>query len=75
MKKALRQYLESQIDFVRKSLDGEDDLGQRNNICWYALQRGLGATDLAKQSGVDCDIADMLLTIYHEKLKEMERAV
>ena len=51
MKEKLAKYFEQELTYTRAGLLNETDLIQRNNICWYAMQRGLGATQFAQMCG------------------------
>lgn len=72
MKEKLKQFFETEMHYVKVGLEGETDLGQRNNICWYARQRALGAVDMAQLCGMDFNTAEKMFGEYCNKLEEME---
>ena len=71
IRKSLEEYLEVELNTVERQFADEDNFIQRNNLCWYAIQRGYGAIDLAVLLGLDLKIADELNTKYRNKLEEL----
>jgi hypothetical protein len=51
MKEKLADYFKQELTYTKVALLNETDPVQRNNICWYAMQRGLGATQFAQMCG------------------------
>lgn len=52
MKEKLAEFFEQELTYTRIGLLNETDPIQRGNICWYAMQRGLGATQFAQMCGM-----------------------
>lgn len=71
----LKEYLETELHYTRVGLDKEDDLIRRDDICWYARQRGLGATQFANSLGVPYNEVEAVFNWYCERLEEMKNAV
>ena len=71
----LKEYLEIELYCTKVVLDKEDDLIRRDDICWYAMQRGLGATQFVKALSSSHDEIEAVLEWYIERLEEMKNAV
>ena len=71
MKEKLKQYLETEKIYVRAGLLHKNDIEQKNKICWYAIQRALGAIDMAQMCGLDYDTAEKMFYSYCDELKSM----
>lgn len=52
MKQKLAEFFKQELTYTRVGLLNETDPIQRGNICWYAVQRGLGATQFAQMCGM-----------------------
>jgi hypothetical protein len=52
MKEKLAEFFKQELTYTRVGLLNETDPIQRSNICWYAMQRGLGATQFAQMCGM-----------------------
>lgn len=72
MKKKLADYFKQELTYTKVALLNEDDTIQRNNICWYALQRGLGATQFAQMCGVEYVYAEAMFEQYKMMLEKLE---
>ena len=72
MKEKLKQYLETEKIYVRAGLLHKDDTEQKNKICWYAIQRALGAVDMAQLCGLDSVTAEKMFFNYCDELKGMK---
>ena len=72
MKEKLADFLETEKVYVKVGLDKEDDPKRRNDICWYARQRALGAVDMAQMCGLDYDTAEKMFYGYCDELERME---
>ena len=48
----LWEYLETELYYVKESLEKEKNLAERSSICWYAIQRGLGACQFAQMASL-----------------------
>ena len=71
IRKKLEEYLEVELHTVERDFMNEDNFIQRNNLCWYAIQRGYGAINLAMLLGLDLKTADEMNTKYRNKLEEL----
>ena len=69
MEEKLREFFESEISSTSASLSKEQNITERNNICWYALQRGLGAVQLAQMCGMKFQDAERMYEEYKLKLE------
>ena len=69
MEEKLREFFEAEISSTAASLEKERNLVERNNICWYALQRGLGAVQLAQMCGMKFQDAERMYEEYKLKLE------
>ena len=72
MKKKLAAFFKQELTYTRVALLNEDDTIQRNNICWYALQRGLGAIKFAQMCGVEYVYAEAMFEQYKMMLEKLE---
>ena len=75
MKEKLKQFFEIELYYTKEGLDKERDFIQRNNICWYAMQRGLGASTFAEMCGLSYEDVEKMFEDYKNKLEEMQYAV
>ena len=71
MEKNLTEFFETEMAYVKVGLAGEDDLIQRNNICWYARQRALGAIYMAQICGLDYQTTEAMFYAYVEQLDQL----
>ena len=71
IRKKLEEYLEVELNTVERDLMNEDDFIQRNSLCWYAIQRGYGAINLAMLLGLDLKVADEMNTWYRNNLEKL----
>jgi hypothetical protein len=71
IRKKLEEYLEVELNTVERQFVDEDNFIQRNNLCWYAIQRGYGALSLAVLLGLDQSIADEINTWYRNNLEKL----
>ena len=69
MEEKLREFFEAEVNFTTASLSKESNFVERNNICWYALQRGLGAVQLAQMCGMNFQDAERMYEEYKMKLE------
>ena len=69
MEEKLREFFEAEISSTAASLSKEQNLVEQNNICWYALQRGLGAVQLAQMCGMNFQDAERMYEEYKMKLE------
>lgn len=72
MKEKLVEYLETELHYTKVGLEKEDDRIRRSDICWYAMQRGLGATQFAQMCGMAYSEVEPLFEDYKKKLEEMQ---
>lgn len=71
IRKKLEEYLEVELNTVKRDFMNEDDFIQRNNLCWYAIQRGYGAFNLAMLLGLDLKVVDEMNIEYRNKLEKL----
>ena len=69
MEEKLREFFEVEISSTVASLDKERNIVERNNICWYAMQRGLGAVQLAQLCRMKFQDAERMYEEYKLKLE------
>lgn len=69
MEEKLKEFFETEINYAAASLSKEQNLVERNNICWYAMQRGLGAVQLAQLCGMKFQDAERMYEEYKLKLE------
>ena len=69
MKEKLKQFFETEFHYVQVGLDREDDTKRRNDICWYARQRALGAVSMAQMCGMDYEEAEKMFYEYCDILE------
>lgn len=68
----LKNYLESELNWVKIEIKQCDDLKYRSDVCWYALQRGLGASQLAQMYGDPFGKVEKIFEEFRYRLKEIE---
>ena len=61
----LEKFYETELFYLKVALDGEPDL-DRNHLCWYSMQRCLGAAELAEM----CDADEKTIETLYERTKE-----
>ena len=73
----LRKYLETELNYARVGLENETSLKYRSDICWYAIQRGLGASQFLDfvDDSVNYQQVEDLFNWYKAELEMMESAV
>ena len=69
MEEKLKEFFETEINYATASLSNERSITGRNNICWYAMQRGLGAVELAQMCGMKFQDAERMYEEYKLKLE------
>ena len=69
----LDEYYQMELRYLAVALDHEDDLIQRSNICWYCLQRCLGAAEFAEHCGADVSTIEAMYEGIKQKITEMEK--
>ena len=72
MKEKLRQYFETEKVYIKAGLRNEANIEQVNKICQYAMQRALGAIDIAQMCGLDYDTAEKMFYNYCHELERMK---
>lgn len=75
MKQKLANFFKTELHYTKVGLEKEDDLIHRGNICWYAIQRGLGASAFAQMCGLSYEEVEAMFNQYKAELEEMEYAV
>lgn len=71
MKEKLAKFFKQELHYTKVGLNHEDDLIQRNNICWYAMQRGLGATQFAQMCGMRYLDVEPMFEQYKKDLEDL----
>lgn len=74
VKKELENYFKTDLVYVRAGLDGEQDMKQRSDICWYAMQRALGAVQLAQMLGLPFNEVEPMYENYKMILEDLQYA-
>ena len=72
MKEKLEKFLDTDFFYVTKGLENEDDLKRRNEICWYARQRALGACEFANSLGLNSAEVTAVFGNYCDRLERAE---
>ena len=72
VKKELEKYFETDLVYVRAGLDNEPDVISRSDICWYAMQRALGAIQLAQMLGLPFSEAEPMYENYKMILEDLQ---
>lgn len=75
MKQKLADFFETELYYTKVGLEKEKDLIHRGNICWYAMQRGLGASTFAQMCGLSYNEVEVMFEDYKKKLEEMQYEV
>ena len=71
MEEKLAKYFEQELTYTRVGLLNETDPAERNRICWYAMQRGLGATQFAQMCGARYLDVESMFEQYKAMLERM----
>ena len=69
----LDEYFKTELRYLEIALNNETDLIQRSNICWYTLQRCLGASQFAELCGVPYSLIEAMYEGVRQKVNEMEK--
>ncbi len=72
MKEKLKQFFETEKTYVKVGLLHADDAKRRNEICWYARQRALGAIDMAQMCGLPYEDAEQMFNEYCWRLEGLK---
>ena len=75
MKEKLCELFKQELTYTRVGLLNETDPIQRSKICWYAMQRGLGATQLVQMCGVQYFEAEAMFEQYKKMLEDLRHEV
>lgn len=75
MKEKLAVFFETELHYTEVGLKRETNAVERGNICWYAIQRGLGATTFAQMCGMAFEEAEPMFEEYKQKVEEMRYAL
>ena len=68
----LSAYYQQEINYTKVALINETDPIERGRICWYCLQRGLGACQFAQSLGMTFETAEALFEGLRATLKLLE---
>ena len=71
MEKNLTEFFETEMAYAKVGLEHATDIIQKNNTCWYAQQRALGAVSMAQICGLDYQIAEAMFYAYVEQLDQL----
>lgn len=69
MKEKLAEFFNQELIYTMIGLDREKDPKYRSDICWYAIQRGLGATTFAQMCGMTFEEVELMYEEYKKKLE------
>ena len=72
MRDQLISYYQQELHYTKAGLANEANPVERGKICWYALQRCLGACQFAQAMGLPFEIAEMLFEAVRANLQEIE---
>lgn len=72
VREQLIAYYQQELNYTKVGLINEADPIERDKICWYALQRCLGACQFAQMMGLPFEIAEMLFEAMRNNLQELE---
>lgn len=75
MKEKLEQFFETELHYVEAGFKRETNAVERSNICWYSIQRGLGASTFAQMCGMTFEEAESMFEEYKQKVEAMRYAV
>jgi hypothetical protein len=68
----LNEYYQQEYRYTKVALVGETNPIERGKICWYCLQRCLGACQYAQMLGLRFETAEGLFEAQRELLKILE---
>lgn len=68
----LSAYYQQEINYTKVALVNETDIIERGKICWYCLQRCLGACQYAQMLGMRFETAEALFEGQRAILNELE---
>lgn len=71
MMKELEKYFETDLVYVKVGLSKETDPKCRRDICWNAMQRALGAVQLAQMLGLSFNEAETMYENYKKTLEDL----
>lgn len=75
MEQKLIEYLKTELSYTRVGMEKETDIFKKDNIVWYARQRGLGATQFANSLGMEFSKVEAIFDWYQNELEEMKNAL
>ena len=75
MKEKLAEFFKQELTYTQVGLLNETDLIRRSDICWYAMQRGLGATQFAQMCGMRYFDAELMFEQYKKMLENLRYEV
>lgn len=75
MKEKLAEFFKQELTYTRIGLLNETDPIQRGNICWYAMQRGLGATQFAQMCGMRYLEVEPMYEQYKKMVEDLQYEV
>jgi hypothetical protein len=72
VREQLIAYYQQELNYTKVGLVKETNPIERGKMCWYALQRCLGACQFAQMMGLPFEIAEMLFEAMRTNLQELE---
>lgn len=69
MKDKLKEFFYTELHYTKTGLANENDPVTRSNICWYAVQRGLGACQFAQMCGMKFQEVEQMFEEYKMELE------
>ena len=72
MKEKLKEYLQTELHYIKVGMAKEMSLVRIENIAWYGRQRGLGATQFANSLGMDFQEAEAIFEWYVNEIEVLK---
>ena len=72
MEQKLIDYLKIELNYTRVGIEKATDIFKKDEIAWYARQRGLGATQFANSLGMEFSKAEAIFNWYQNELEGLK---
>ncbi len=72
MEQKLIDYLKIELNYTKVGIEKAPDIFKKDEIAWYARQRGLGATQFANSLGLEFSKAEAIFEWYQNELEGMK---
>ena len=72
MEQKLIEFLKTELHYAHVYMKKELDTSKKNDIAWYARQRGLGATQFANALGMEFNKVEAIFDWYVGELEMMK---